>query len=51
MAFENAGCQCVFSSEWDPACQLMYEANFGVPQKRERIILVGFNYSCIGQSS
>ena len=29
MAFENAGCQCVFSSEWDPACQLMYEANFG----------------------
>ena len=29
IAFERAGGQCVFSSEWDPSCQTMYEANFG----------------------
>ena len=29
IAFERAGGKCVFSSEWDPPCQAMYEANFG----------------------
>ena len=29
IAFERAGAKCVFSSEWDPSCQTMYEANFG----------------------
>ena len=29
IAFEKAGGQCVFTSEWDTACQTMYEANFG----------------------
>ncbi|HAC62794.1 MAG TPA: hypothetical protein DCF68_04485 [Cyanothece sp. UBA12306] len=27
--FDNLGCQCVFSSEWDKYAQDMYEANFG----------------------
>ena len=29
IAFERAGCKCVFTSEWDEHCQSMYEANFG----------------------
>ena len=29
IAFERAGGECVFSSEWDPACRAVYEANFG----------------------
>src|SRR3972149_7200673 len=29
IAFERAGGKCVFTSEWDKACQDMYEANFG----------------------
>ena len=29
IAFEEAGCECVFSSEWDKFAQLTYEANFG----------------------
>ena len=29
IAFENAGGQCVFSSEWDKDSQKKYEANFG----------------------
>lgn len=28
IAFERAGAKCVFSSEWDEPCQVMYEANF-----------------------
>ena len=28
MAFEEAGCTCVFSSEWDRFAQVTYEANF-----------------------
>ena len=28
-AFERAGCQCVFSSDWDKYSQTTYEANFG----------------------
>lgn len=29
LAFEKAGCECVFSSEWDKFAQITYEANFG----------------------
>jgi len=29
LAFEAAGCKCVFSSEWDKFAQQTYEANFG----------------------
>jgi DNA (cytosine-5)-methyltransferase 1 len=29
IAFEEAGCKCVFSSEWDKYAQKTYEANFG----------------------
>lgn len=29
IALERAGGKCVFSSEWDRSCQVMYEANFG----------------------
>ena len=29
IAFEEAGCLCVFSSEWDKFAQITYEANFG----------------------
>lgn len=29
IAFEAAGCRCVFSSEWDRFSQITYEANFG----------------------
>lgn len=28
IAFERAGGKCVFTSEWDQPCQIMYEANF-----------------------
>ena len=28
LGFETFGCETVFSSEWDPAAQSMYEANF-----------------------
>lgn len=28
-AFENLGCECVFSSEWDKYCQVTYKENFG----------------------
>lgn len=29
LAFEAAGCKCLFSSEWDKFAQQTYEANFG----------------------
>ena len=29
LAFEKAGCECVFSSDWDRFSQQTYEANFG----------------------
>lgn len=29
IAFERNGGKCVFTSEWDKSCQVMYEANFG----------------------
>jgi DNA (cytosine-5)-methyltransferase 1 len=29
IAFEKAGCNCVFSSDWDKYAQITYEANFG----------------------
>jgi len=29
LAFEKAGCKCIFSSEWDKFAQQTYEANFG----------------------
>lgn len=29
LGFENAGCKCVFSSEWDKDAQKSYKANFG----------------------
>ena len=29
IAFERAGCECVFSSDWDKHSQVTYEANFG----------------------
>ena len=29
LGFEAAGGQCLFTSEWDPYCQLTYRANFG----------------------
>jgi DNA (cytosine-5)-methyltransferase 1 len=29
LAFERAGCKCVFSSDWDKYSQITYEANFG----------------------
>lgn len=28
LAFESAGCRCVFSSEWDKFAQRTYAANF-----------------------
>jgi len=33
IAFEKAGCKCVFSSEWDKFAQQTYEANFGEKPK------------------
>jgi len=29
LAFESAGAECVFSSDWDKYAQVTYEANFG----------------------
>jgi len=29
LAFQAAGCQCIYSSEWDEMAQKTYEANFG----------------------
>ena len=29
LAFERAGCECVFSSDWNKYAQITYEANFG----------------------
>ena len=29
LAFERAGCQCVFSSDWNKYAQQTYAANFG----------------------
>lgn len=29
LAFERAGCNCVFSSDWDQHSQITYQANFG----------------------
>ena len=28
-AFEHAGCECVFSSDWNKYAQITYAANFG----------------------
>jgi DNA (cytosine-5)-methyltransferase 1 len=28
LAFERAGCECVFSSDWNEMAQITYEANF-----------------------
>ena len=33
IGFERAGCQCVFSSDWDKYSQLTYKANFGEEPK------------------
>ncbi|MBA7699582.1 DNA-cytosine methyltransferase [subsurface metagenome] len=33
IAFEKAGCECVFSSEWDKFAHQTYEANFGEKPK------------------
>ena len=33
LAFEKAGCRCVFTSEWDRFAQQTYEANFGETPK------------------
>lgn len=33
LAFDKAGCECVFSSEWDKFAQQTYEANFGEKPK------------------
>lgn len=33
IAFDRMGGECVFSSEWDENCQIMYEANFGEKPK------------------
>lgn len=33
IAFEKAGCKCVFSSDWDKYSQQTYEANFGEKPK------------------
>ncbi len=33
IAFEKAGCKCVFSSEWNKFAQQTYEANFGEKPK------------------
>ena len=34
MGFENAGGECVFTSEWDEPAQKTYQANFGeIPYK------------------
>lgn len=30
IGFERVGGKCVFTSEWDSACQITYEANFGI---------------------
>jgi DNA (cytosine-5)-methyltransferase 1 len=39
LAFEGAGCRCVFSSEWDRFARRTYEANFGeVPEGDIRAI-------------
>lgn len=29
IAFERAGAKCVFTSEWDKSCQIIYKENFG----------------------
>ena len=29
IAFEEANCRCVFTSEYDRFCQMTYRANFG----------------------
>src|SRR5262249_18789885 len=29
IAFERAGCECVWSCDWDKHSQITYEANFG----------------------
>ena len=29
IAFQNAGCECVYSSEWNKYSQITYQANFG----------------------
>lgn len=33
IGFERAGCQCVFSSDWDKYSQITYKANFGEEPK------------------
>ena len=33
LAFEAAGCKCVFSSDWDKHAQITYEKNFGETPK------------------
>jgi len=33
IAFEESGCKCVFSSEWDKFAQITYEANFNEKPK------------------
>lgn len=29
LAYEGAGCECVFSSDWDKYAQITYQKNFG----------------------
>lgn len=42
LAMQAVGGKCVFTSEFNPAAQKTYQANFGVPQHRERIYMVAF---------
>lgn len=37
MSFDKCGCQCVFSSEFNDACQKVYEMNYG--DKHKEILL------------
>ncbi len=53
LAFENAGCECVFSSEWDKYAQKTYEENFGeIPEgdirKIEASVLPDFDILAAG---
>lgn len=32
IAFEKAGCECVFSSDWNPQAQITYAAKSGIPK-------------------
>ncbi|WP_048185397.1 DNA (cytosine-5-)-methyltransferase [Methanoculleus sediminis] len=53
LAYEKAGAQCVFSSEWDKFAQKTYEANFGeLPEgdirKIDAVTIPDFDILCAG---